>query len=102
MATLSTHVLDTAKGCPAPGVRVRLTHGQATAGEDTTDAAGRIAALGGELPAGTYRLTFEVGGYLEPAAALYHAIHLDVDLDEGHYHLPLLLSPWSCASYRGS
>jgi 5-hydroxyisourate hydrolase len=101
MATVSTHVLDTAHGRPAAGVRVTLTHGESTAGEGRTDAAGRIAALGGELPPGPYRLTFDVGDHL-PGDRLYRAIHLDVELGEGHYHLPLLLSPWSCASYRGS
>jgi 5-hydroxyisourate hydrolase len=102
MPTVSTHVLDTAKGGPASGVRVLLRRGETVAGEGTTDAGGRIADLAGEVPSGSYRLTFEVAGYLGEGAALYRAVHLDVELEDGHYHLPLLLSPWSCSTYRGS
>lgn len=97
MATVSTHVLDTAQGAPAAGVRVMLHAGERVVGEGVTDAAGRIADLAGEVAPGLYRLSFEMG-----PSALYRAIHLDVTLEEGHYHLPLLISPFGCTTYRGA
>lgn len=97
MATVSTHVLDTARGAPARGVRVVLRSGERVVGEGVTDGGGRIADLAGELAPGPYRLTFEMG-----PSALYRAIHLDVTIEDGHYHLPLLVSPFGCTTYRGS
>jgi hydroxyisourate hydrolase len=103
--TISTHVLDTATGTPAAGVRVRLLRldGDAAhaAGEGTTDADGRIGDLlgGGTLLAGTYRLAFDLG-----SGRFFAAVTLDVRVDDAgrSYHVPLLLAPFGITSYRGS
>jgi 5-hydroxyisourate hydrolase len=99
LATVSTHVLDIAAGKPAAGVRVTL--GTRTL---TTDNQGRIADLteGGINP-GSYRLLFEVGSYFEGRAHLFQTVTFDLELSEPrHYHVPLLISPYSCSSYRGT
>ena len=99
--TISTHVLDTERGQPAQGVRVELYAGADLVGSGTTDADGRIADLAGGQPLapGTYRLVF-VG----PPSKFFRRIELEIELDDAdrHYHVPLLVSPYSCASYRGS
>jgi 5-hydroxyisourate hydrolase len=99
LATVSTHVLDLASGQPAAGVRVTL--GTRTL---TTDDTGRIADLsGGGINPGTYRLLFEVGAYFGTSAHLFETVTLELQLAEGrHYHVPLLISPYSCSSYRGT
>lgn len=98
LATVSTHVLDVAAGKPAVGVRVTL--GTRTL---ETDAQGRIADLSeGGINPGSYRLLFEVGAYFGSTPHLFDTIALEVQLEEGrHYHLPLLIAPYSCSSYRG-
>ena len=98
MATLSTHVLDTAAGRPAAGVPVTLldASGQVVA-ENVTDTDGRIGSLGGELAAGTYRLRFATDGPFHPEVV----IAFRVTADE-HHHVPLLLSPYGYTTYRGS
>jgi 5-hydroxyisourate hydrolase len=99
LATVSTHVLDVASGRPAAGVRVTL--GTRTL---TTDDNGRIADLsGGGINPGTYRMLFDVGGYFAQSAHLFETVTLELKLAEGrHYHVPLLISPYSCSSYRGT
>lgn len=99
LATVSTHVLDVGAGKPASGVRVTL--GTRTL---TTDDNGRIADLsGGGVNPGTYRLLFEVGPYFGRAPHLFETVTLELQLREGrHYHVPLLISPYSCSSYRGT
>jgi 5-hydroxyisourate hydrolase len=102
MPTLSTHVLDTSRGRPAPGVPVRLLDATGAHLDDAvTDADGRVASLGGGLPAGTYTLRFEVGAYQQ---GFYPevAVTFEVAADQQHYHVPLLLSPYGYATYRGS
>ena len=98
MATLSTHVLDTAAGRPAEGLPVTLLDaaGQVVA-EGVTDADGRIGSLGGELAPGTYRLRFATDGPFHPEIV----IAFRVTADE-HHHVPLLLSPYGYTTYRGS
>jgi len=93
--SLSTHVLDTGIGSPAGGVLVVLYRGDMFMAETRTDADGR-AWLSDDLDPGTYRLVFH------PPSPFFRRVELEVDLDEGHYHVPLLVSPYSCASYRGS
>ena len=101
MTTVSTHVLDTTKGVPANGVRVRLEtqQGQLISAM-TTDANGRIASFGREVEPGDYRLVFETRGY--DGGAFFLQVSLDVKLGEGHTHIPLLLSRFGISSYRGS
>jgi 5-hydroxyisourate hydrolase len=91
MISLSTHVLDTASGGPAAGVRVELVG----VAEATTDAEGR-ARLADGLEPGEYRLVFH------PPSPFFTRVELTVRLEDGHYHVPLLVSPYGCASYRGS
>jgi 5-hydroxyisourate hydrolase len=115
---LSTHVLDTMHGCPAAGMQVELytTHGGAPAlvKRLTLNADGRAPGgplySDGELKAGTYRLLFDVAAYFKAkGVSLPQPNFLDrVALDFGvadpaqHYHVPLLVSPWSYSTYRGS
>ena len=116
--SLSTHVLDTMHGTPAGGMQVQLftTQNQQVAlvKSFALDADGR--APGGllydsaSLRAGTYRLVFDVAGYFRAKGVeLPQPPFLDhVALDFGvadvsqHYHVPLLVSPWSYSTYRGS
>jgi 5-hydroxyisourate hydrolase len=94
--TVSTHVLDTERGRPAAGVRVELydTDGDLV-GEGVTDGDGRIAELG-DSTAGIYRIVFH------PPSPFFRRVELEVELGEGHHHVPLLISSYACASYRGS
>ncbi len=94
--TVSTHVLDTERGRPAAGVRVELFGPDGTlAGEGITDEDGRIEALAESAP-GTYRIVFH------PASPFFKRVELEVELGDGHVHIPLLISSYGCASYRGS
>ena len=93
--SLSTHVLDTERGRPASGVQVELWREDlVTAAE--TDADGRIAELGADLEPGIYRLLFR------PPSPFFKGIGVEVDLEDGHYHIPLLVSSYGCTTYRGS
>jgi len=94
--TLSTHVLDTERGRPAAGVRVELYRGDERLAEQATDDDGRIADLAPGLEAGVYRIVFH------PPSPFFRRVELEVQLDEGHTHVPLLVSSYGCASYRGS
>jgi 5-hydroxyisourate hydrolase len=93
--SLSTHVLDTASGRPAAGVRVELFRRSELLASGETDADGRIRELADVEP-GLYRLVFH------PPSPFFRRVELEVELGEGHYHVPLLVSPYACASYRGS
>lgn len=93
--SLSTHVLDTAAGRPAAGVSVELRRDDVTVSAAETDVDGR-ARLADDLPPGTYRLVFL------PPSPFFTRVELQVELAQGHYHVPLLVSPYGCASYRGS
>ena len=99
--TISTHVLDTERGQPAAGVRVELYRDADLLGAGTTDADGRIADLGGgqTLGPGPHRLVF-----IGPPSKFFRRVELEIEIDDPdrHYHVPLLVSPYSCASYRGS
>jgi 5-hydroxyisourate hydrolase len=115
MSPITTHVLDLARGRPAPGVAVVLE--LRAAGEDlwtelargTTNADGRLTDLlpdGASLAAGVYRLRFDTGAYFAGlgVAAFYPEVAVTVRLEDpaGHYHFPLLLSPFGYSTYRGS
>jgi 5-hydroxyisourate hydrolase len=93
--SLSTHVLDTAAGRPAAGVDVELLRDGAPVAAAATDGDGR-ARLAEALEPGTYSLVFH------PPSPFFRRVELEVELADGHYHVPLLVSPFSCASYRGS
>ena len=93
--TVSTHVLDTERGLPAAGVRVELWRGDELIGSGETDDDGRIGELAATEP-GSYRIVFF------PASPFFRRVELEVDLGAGHHHVPLLVSSYACASYRGS
>jgi 5-hydroxyisourate hydrolase len=93
--SLSTHVLDTGAGRPAAGVAVELHRAGELVAEARTDRDGR-ARLAEELEPGPYRLVFH------PPSPFFRRVELEVELGDGHHHVPLLVSPYSCASYRGS
>ena len=119
MGHLSTHVLDTMNGCPAAGMRVTLE------ALDNDGTARTIKTLnlnndgrndGGPLlnaetmAVGRYRLTFHVAAYFRekgvklPEPAFLDVVPLEFGIADaaGHYHVPLLVSPWSYSTYRGS
>ena len=99
--SLSTHVLDTARGRPAAGVSVVLRKDGETIAETATDADGRAAF--GEVGTGTFELEFAVGAYFGEAPFLDRVPLRFAIADAGaHYHVPLLVSPWAYSTYRGS
>ncbi|MEV8376446.1 hydroxyisourate hydrolase [Kribbella sp. NPDC056861] len=106
MSTLSTHVLDTALGQPAQGIKVTLKSVVDELGSGVTDQDGRIKELtSGRLEPGNYQLTFDTAGYA--AATNQETFFPEVTItftitDERHYHVPLLLSPFAFSTYRGS
>jgi 5-hydroxyisourate hydrolase len=96
---ISTHVLDTERGEPARGVRVELYRGDELVGAQETNEDGRIVELSAEqLVAGPYRIVFH------PPSPFFRRVELELAIDdvERHYHVPLLVSSYGCASYRGS
>jgi 5-hydroxyisourate hydrolase len=93
--TVSTHVLDTERGAPAAGVRVELWREDTLLGSGETDADGRIRELAKTEP-GPHRIVFH------PPSPFFRRVELEVELADGHHHVPLLVSSYACASYRGS
>ena len=96
---ISTHILDTEQGVPAAGVKVALYRGMDLISLQETDENGRIAELSeGQLDPGEYRLVFYVDG------PFFERVDLTLAIVEpgAHYHVPLLLSPFACTTYRGS
>ena len=113
MSAITTHVLDTARGCPAAGVQVWLHVREGATwrnvGEGTTDKDGRLRTLLPDhepLPPGDYQLVFETGAYFRRVAASHFlprvVVEFTVASGEQHYHVPLLLSPFGYTTYRGS
>ena len=113
--SLSTHVLDGTRGRPAVGVRVRLDrvlsegHGDATATIATaeTDDDGRIRfGPDVELVAGGYRLVFDTAAYFAATGTetFYPEVVITFRVADpaAHHHVPLLLSPFTYSTYRGS
>lgn len=110
--SLSTHVLDTELGQPARGVRVSLARWQDGAlkplGQAATDQDGRIEELdGGDFAPGVYQLTFHLDSYRGaggPRALFFRTVTLEIEVADTtrHYHVPLLLAPYACTTYRGS
>jgi hydroxyisourate hydrolase len=117
MGRLSTHVLDTVKGGPAHEVRVTLhsIHGEARLllKDVLTNADGRTdepMLTGDGFRAGTYELSFHIGAYFaargtsqaSPAFLDVVPVRFTIADMDGHYHVPLLCSPWAYSTYRGS
>jgi 5-hydroxyisourate hydrolase len=116
MGRLTTHVLDTASGKPAAGLKIELFR---IGGKDapiavaTTNADGRVdrpLLEGDDLASGIYELRFHAGDYLrrtgvpmvQPAFLEIVPIRFGVASPSDHYHVPLLLSPYGYSTYRGS
>ena len=121
MGHLSTHVLDTMNGCPAAGMKVTLqrVHGDnagsfetvkvITLNHDGRNSDGPLLDASA-MAVGCYRLLFEVGAYFRargvvlPEPAFIDVVPLDFGIADaqGHYHVPLLVRPWTYSTYRGS
>jgi 5-hydroxyisourate hydrolase len=117
MGTLTTHVLDTAGGIPAHGVRITLyridgdnRHELTVA---VTNADGRVNApllAGDDFDQGTYELNFDMGAYFRSRAVTIAdppfldevVVRFTIGDRDAHYHVPLLVTPWSYTTYRGS
>lgn len=116
---LSTHVLDNTHGCPAANVAIELWHVDLASGEKTklktthTNPDGRTDApllVDDELQVGTYELIFAIGDYFaqrienlpNPPFLNHIVIQFGVADPTAHYHVPLQVSPWAYATYRGS
>lgn len=115
---LSTHVLDTAQGRPAAGVQIELwaldeTGARRLLRAAVTNADGRTDAPlleGDDLAVGEYELVYDVGAYFAGAGAALAdppflglvPVRFAVADAAGHYHVPLLVSPWAYSTYRGS
>ena len=113
MGKLTTHVLDTARGCPAKGISLELWEisalGQKTLLKTTvTNADGRTndPLLTEDLAVGIYELVFIIGDYFEalPNPPFLNRVPIQFGIADTtiHYHVPLLVSPWSYSTYRGS
>ena len=114
---LTTHILDTARGCPAPGVTVQLYSidgdSRRCLTSQTTNIDGRTdhpMLAAGDMAVGTYELQFLLGHYfasshqLLPTPAFLDLVPIRFSIADpmAHYHVPLLVSPWSYSTYRGS
>lgn len=114
MSPITTHVLDTARGKPAEGIIVRLDRQDSDGAwihlaQGATNRDGRIASLlpdDARLDAGVYRLRFLTDAYFASLGVrgFYPEVpvHFHYNPVEGHYHVPLLLSPFGFSTYRGS
>lgn len=112
MSPITTHVLDVSRGLPAMGVPVRLEFLKSpdrwqVLGQGTTNHDGRLADLlpPSPLEPGTYRLVFDTGAYFSTLKAQGFYPYVEIVFTVGqekHYHVPLLLSPYSYSTYRGS
>ena len=110
---ITTHVLDTSRGCPGAGMGVvlEIRNGESWSpvGQGTTDASGRLTTLTANqsMIAGNYRLTFDTGGYLRAhgvADPFFPNVTVTFTVADAsaHFHVPLLLSPFGYSTYRGS
>ena len=111
---LTTHILDTANGRPAVGVDIRLyavgeTRSLLASAVTNSDGRTDSALIDGDLLTGSYELEFDVGTYFESQGhaladpPFLGTVVIRVALMAGqHYHVPLLVSPWSYSTYRGS
>lgn len=113
MSQITTHILDTALGCPAPGVTISLFRRRQDdwekVGSSQTNSDGRAPNLCPAeqvLEAGTYRMHFAISAYFEaidaPVFYPWAEVVFNIAGDGQHYHIPLLLSPFGYSTYRGS
>lgn len=113
MGKLTTHVLDTALGKPAQGLKIDIIQSGRLIGSVTTNADGRVdrpLLEGTALEVGKYELHFHAGDYLrtttpdlvEPLFLDIIPISFGISNADQHYHVPLLLSPFGYSTYRGS
>lgn len=95
--SLTTHVLDTARGCGAAGMRVVVRHGASECADVVLDAGGRATLLGA-LAVGAYEISFYTGD-----DGFYDVIPVRFKVDDPgqHYHIPLILAPFGYSTYRG-
>jgi 5-hydroxyisourate hydrolase len=109
---ITTHVLDIARGGPAAGVQVVLDVRHAGewvhVGSGRTDEAGRLTSLTDKIAAaaGRYRLTFDTGAYhrAQGVPVFFPEVQVVFDVNDaaGHFHVPLVLSPFGYSTYRGT
>ena len=104
---ITTYVLDTARGAPAPRIPVELDtfitgHGWHEVGRGITSHDGRIMDFGEPAAAGVYRLMFDVGSYMPQAFFPSITVTFEVRDPEEQFHVPLLLSPFGYTTYRES
>lgn len=118
MTGLTTHVLDTALGKPAEGLSIDLFHLEGETRRHlksvVTNADGRVDGgpilIGETFRKGTYELVFHAGDYLRRSGAILAEppfldvipIRFGIADESGHYHVPLLISPYGYSTYRGS
>jgi 5-hydroxyisourate hydrolase len=116
MGRLTTHVLDTANGCPAAGVGValyRVDGDRQLLKQDTTNSDGRLDSPildSNDFHVGVFELVFQAGDYYgdgnlelpNPPFIDEVVIRFGIADADSHYHVPLLVSPWSYSTYRGS
>jgi 5-hydroxyisourate hydrolase len=98
MTSLSTHILDTESGKPAGGIKVELYRRDELVASGETDDDGRIRQLADGLAPDVYRIVFH------PDSPFFRRIELEVQIEPSAdtLHVPLLISPYACTSYRGS
>ena len=106
MGSLTTHVLDTVTGGPAGGVAIVVRRDGVVVAETRTNGEGRTDApllAGPAFVAGSYEIEFAIGPYFGHAGFLDRVpVRFGVTDADGRYHVPLVCTPWSYSTYRGS
>jgi 5-hydroxyisourate hydrolase len=100
---ISTHVLDTMKGRPAAGMKVRLYREGQLLADAVTDEDGRVRPLAAETAPGMHEIVFAVAKYFGfEGIPFLGEVVVRFGVDHGDYHVPLLVSPYGYTTYRGS